>query len=62
MKQAVALILMLVVLLSATSCSVSPKTEQAEKPTVVKTDAELAATIDNKLADIKYDGVIYLAS
>lgn len=24
------------------------------------TDAELAATIDNKLADIKYDGVIYL--
>ena len=60
MKQAVALILMLVVLLSATSCSVSPKTEQAEKPTVVKTDAELAATIDNKLADIKYDGVIYL--
>ena len=60
MKQAVALILMLAVLLSATSCSVSPKTEQAEKPTVVKTDAELAATIDNKLADIKYDGVIYL--
>ena len=60
MKQAVALILMLAVLLSATSCSVSPKTEQAEKPTVVKTDAELAATIDSKLADIKYDGVIYL--
>lgn len=60
MKQAVALILILAVLLSATSCSVSPKTEQAEKPTVVKTDAELAATIDNKLADIKYDGVIYL--
>ena len=60
MKQAVALILMLAVLLSATSCSVSPKTEQAEKPTVVKTDTELAATIDNKLADIKYDGVIYL--
>ena len=60
MKQAVALILMLAVLLSVTSCSVSPKTEQAEKPTVVKTDAELAATIDSKLADIKYDGVIYL--
>ncbi len=60
MKQAVALVLMLAVLLSATSCSVSPKTEQAEKPTVVKTDAELAATIDSKLADIKYDGVIYL--
>ena len=28
--------------------------------TAEKTDAELSAYIDSKLADIKYDGVIYL--
>ena len=61
MKQAVALILMLAVLLSATSCSTAPKTEQkAESTAVVKTDAELSAYIESKLKDIKYDGVIYL--
>ena len=61
MKQAVALILMLAVLLSVTSCSTAPKSESKEEATAAaKTDAELAAYIDKKLADIKYDGVIYL--
>ena len=61
MKQAVALILMLAVLLSVTSCSTAPKSESREEATAAaKTDAELAAYIDKKLADIKYDGVIYL--
>ena len=61
MKQAVALVLMLAVLLFVTSCSTTPKTEQTRETTAaVNTDAELSATINSKLKDIKYDGVIYL--
>lgn len=53
---------MLAVLLSVTSCGTAPnKTEQTGGTTVsAKTDADLSAYINSKLADIKYDGIIYL--
>lgn len=62
MKQAVAFLLMPAVLLSVTSCGAAPdKTEQTGETTAaVKTDANLAACISSKLADIKYDGIIYV--
>lgn len=62
MKRTVALLLILAVLFSVTSCGInSDKTEQAEETTAAaKTDADLAAYIENQLADIKYDGIIYV--
>ena len=61
MKQAVAILLMLAVLLSLTSCKVdSDKEESSEETAAVKTDADLSACIEKKLADISYDGIIYL--
>ena len=42
------------------SCSDSDSSKTEETTAAEKTDAELSAYINDKLADIKYDGVIYL--
>ena len=52
---------MLAVLFSVTSCKTgSDKTEQPEEPAADKTDAALSDYINSRLADIKYDGIIYV--
>ena len=43
-----------------TSCADSGNSKTEETTAAAKTDAELSAYINDKLADIKYDGVIYL--
>lgn len=63
MKQAVAFLLILAVLFSFVSCVNEPdKTARTGETTAaVKTDADLSAYINSKLADVKYDGIIYVA-
>ena len=61
MKQAVVLFLMLAILFSVTSCGAAPnKTESTVETTASKSDADLSAHINSKLADLDYDGVIYV--
>ena len=62
MKQVFAFILILTVLVSFVSCANEPEKSEsaAETTAAVKTDAELSDYINGKLADIKYDGIIYL--
>ena len=43
-----------------TSCADSGNSKTEETTAAAKTDAELSAYINDKLADIKYNGVIYL--
>ncbi len=57
MKHAIAFLLLLAVLFSVTSCKAgSDETAQADE----KTDAALSDYINSRLADIKYDGIIYV--
>ena len=54
---------LLSVLLTAilfTSCSDSDSSKTEETTAAEKTDAELSASINDKLAEIKFDGIIYL--
>ena len=62
MKQVFAFILILTVLVSFVSCANEPEKSEsaAETTAAVKSDAELSDYINGKLADIKYDGIIYL--
>ena len=62
MKQAVSILLILAVLLTFVSCvnAPDPSERTGEATTAVKTDADLSACISSKLADIKYDGIIYI--
>ena len=62
MKRLFAFILISVILLSFVSCANKPeKSERAEETTAAADpDAELSAYIESKLADIKYNGIIYV--
>ena len=62
MKQAIAFLMMLAVLISFGSCaSESEKADRTEKTTsAAKTDAKLAAHIKKQLADVEFDGIIYV--
>lgn len=62
MKKAVTILLMLAVVLSVASCSSAPViTEQTGETTAAeKSDADLSSYIHSRMADIKFDGVIYL--
>ena len=62
MKKAVAFLMILAVLISFGSCAnKSEKAESAEKTTsAAKTDDALSAHIKKQLADIEFDGIIYV--
>lgn len=62
MKQTVAFLLILAVLLSLVSCVNKPDQSEhtGETTAAEKTDADLSAYINSRLEDVKYDGVIYV--